>query len=120
MKIDFVFAELPHPDSPNLSIAELANILESKYKVIENFDKHVSNRLDEFIRSDFKKRQKLNPQRIAEWLKNQWRDYIISGKAGFTVASQQRGDPAFVDTSAYYLSCQPVLIFTEAEKRKYL
>lgn len=120
MKIDFVFPELPHPDSSGLSIAELANILESKYQVIETFDKHISKKLDEFMKSDFKKRQKLNPQRIAEWLKNQWRDYIISGKAGFTIASQKRGDPAFVHTSSYYLGCQPILVFTEAEKKKYL
>lgn len=120
MKIDFVFPELPHPDSPGLSVAELANILESKYDVIQTFTKATEPKLLDFIKTNFKRRNKLNPQSIQEWLKNQWRDYIISGKAGFTIASQKRGDPAFVNTSSYYLGCQPVLIFTSEEKKKYL
>lgn len=120
MKIDFVFPELPHPDSPELSIAELANILESKYDVIQTFTKRIEPKLIDTIKANFKRRNKLSPQVIQEWLKNQWRDYIISGKAGFTIASQKRGDPAFVNTSAYYLGCQPRLIFTEKEKKKYL
>lgn len=120
MKIDFVFPELPHPDSPELSVAGLANILESKYAVIQTFTKRINLKLTEFIQTNYKRRNKLNPQSIQEWLKNQWRDYIISGKAGFTIAAQKRGDPAFVNTSAYYLGCQPILIFTDKEKRKYL
>lgn len=119
MRIDFVFPELSHPSSPDLTIAELANILESKYQVIEDFNKHMEKKLKDFIKKDFQRRQKLNLQRIAEWLKMQWREYIISGKAGFTIAAQKRGDPAFVETSSYYLGCQPTLVLSDKEKKKY-
>lgn len=115
-----MFPELSHPSSPELTIAELASILESKYQVIEDFNKHINKKLKDFIKKDYQKRQKLNLQRITEWLKMQWREYIISGKAGFTVAAQKRGDPAFVETSSYYLGCQPTLILSEKEKKRYV
>ena len=115
-----MFPELSHPSSPELTIAELAGILESKYQVIEDFNKHIDKKLKDFIKKDYQKRQRLNLQRITEWLKMQWREYIISGKAGFTVAAQKRGDPAFVETSSYYLGCQPTLILSEKEKKRYV
>lgn len=115
-----MFPELSHPSSPELTIAELANILEAKYQVIEDFNKHIDKKLKDFIKKDYQKRQRLNLQRITEWLKMQWREYIISGKAGFTIAAQKRGDPAFVETSSYYLGCQPTLILSEREKKKYV
>lgn len=119
MTIYFTYPELPHPNAPDLTILELAKILESKYHILEDF---VDRTKPSFIRklsSMYKQRGKLNQQVCEEWLKAEWRDYIISGKAGFTVASQKRGDPAFVQTSAYYLGMQPKLKVSREERIKY-
>lgn len=119
MIIYFTYPELPHPNSPELTILELAKILESKYHVLENFVNRTKPLFIKKLYSMYKQRGKLNQQVCEEWLKAEWREYIISGKAGFTVASHERGDPAFVQTSAYYLGMQPKLSLSRAERKKY-
>lgn len=115
MKVEFHLPELPHPNSKDLTILELGQILESKYHVIENFTKFIIDDFKKHLLNRFTERGVISQESAQEWLKNQWREYIISGQAGFTAASKERGDPAFVETSSYYLSVQPKFVFERDE-----
>lgn len=115
MKVEFHLPELPHPNSKDLTILELGQILEKKFHVIENFTKFIVDDFKSMLLSRFNERGVISRESAQEWLKNQWREYIISGRAGFTAASKERGDPAFVETSAYYLSVQPKFVFERDE-----
>lgn len=117
MKVEFHLPELPHPNSKDLTILELGQILEKKYHVIENFTKFIVDDFKHMLLERFTERGAISQESAQEWLKNQWREYIISGQAGFTAASQERGDPAFVETSSYYLSVQPKFVFERDEMR---
>lgn len=120
MFINFNFPELKHPNSKNLSIKEVATVLEGKYHVIENFIEKIEIKLNKHIKNMYDRKKTLHIKSLEEWLKNEWREYVLTGQAGFTAASQKRGDPAFIDTSSYYLGCQPVFVLTKKEKEKYI
>lgn len=117
MIVHFTFVEMPHPNAEGLTIFELAQILEGKYHICEHFTDMIQEKLLQQVGKMLNRSVSIHAQALQEWLKNEWREYIISGKAGFTAASAARGDPAFVETSAYYLSMQPELEFTAEEKK---
>lgn len=116
MRIDYTFPELKHPNFDG-EILELARILEGKYHILREFSKKVRPKLEKYAKKVLMRKNAKIELLLQEYLKNEWRNYIITGQAGFSVAAQKRGDPAYVDTSAYYLGCQPVCILTEKEKR---
>lgn len=117
MIIDFTFTEMAHPGSEELSVLGLAKILESKYNICENFTNYIREKLLKRMDDQINKFGYIQNAAIQSWLQNEWREYIISGKAGYTAASAGRGDPAFVDSSTYYLSMQPIFIYDKNEEK---
>lgn len=114
MRVEFTFPDIQHPNG-DITIRELATILESKYHILENFSSYIIKAFSERFLTQLQKR-KVQKVALEEWLKNEWRQYIIGGKTGVkTNAALFRGDPSFVDTSSYYLSMQPRLIFNYKE-----
>lgn len=111
LRIDFTFPDIQHPKG-DVTILELAKILEAKYHIIENF---CSYAIPKFQKERLGKIFVKGKQAFAneqEWLKNEWRQYLIGGKTGVqTQAALFRGDPSFIDTSAYYLALEPIFKF---------
>lgn len=116
MQIDFVWPEIQHPKG-EVSVLELARILESKYHIVENFCSYI---MEDFQKRSLPKILKNGKEAFVaeqEWLKNEWRQYIIGGKTGVqTNAALFRGDQSFIDTSAYYLSMQPYFKLDKVDK----
>lgn len=115
MEIKFNFPEVQHP-SGSLAVSELASILESKYGVVQKFCAAKQEKLENKIVEMFNKNGRIHLAGLQDWIKAEWREHVISGKAGFSAAAQSRGDPAFVDTSSYYLSLQPQCVPSKEEK----
>lgn len=111
LQIDFTFPDIQHPKG-DATVLEVAKILEAKYRIIENFCKYAIPKLQEKRLDKLLKRGEAAFVSEQEWLKNEWRQYIIGGQTGVkTQAALFRGDPSFIDTSAYYLSLQPIFKF---------
>ena len=102
---------IPYPQGSDTS--SVAQKLEDEYKIFERFANDIDDELQEkflfFLKrylGDF------NPQAFQEactmtsfWLTDRWRTYIENAEHGFkTKASQNRGDPAFIDTTAFYMN----------------
>lgn len=111
IQIDFTFPDIQHPKG-DVTVLEVAKLLEAKYHILENFCTYIIPKFQE------KRINKLILKGEAafvseqEWLKNEWREYLIGGKTGVTTqAALFRGDPSFIDTSSYYLSMQPIFKF---------
>lgn len=115
MEIKFNFAEAQHP-SGNVTIAELASILEGKYGIIKMFCEAKRPKLEGRIVEMYNRSGKIHLRTLQDWIKMEWREYVISGRAGFSAAAQSRGDPAFVDTSSYYLALQPECVPSKEER----
>lgn len=117
MRVYYNAPELPHPGSRDITVVELAQILESKYKLLERFTKAVEPKFMAYLRKIINRGHKgLNLAQINEFFKSEWREYILDGAHGImTEAARERGDPSFVDTSAYYLGITPEVEFSKEE-----
>lgn len=117
MKVNFTFPEIQHP-SGEKTILEVAMILEGKYHILENFSKYILESFKGRLLKQLKRVNGFNKHSLEEWLKHEWREYIIGGKTGVsTNAALFRNDPSFIDTSSYYLSMQPKLLFNDKEAK---
>lgn len=112
MRLVFETSELPHPNSNGETIYEVSLELEKRYKVLQHFFNYIEKDLIKRLQQDVKRGKKINKERINEWVKNRWRQWILDGNYGIvTKASQRRGNQSFVDTGAYYMSMYPKLEF---------
>lgn len=105
VEIVFLEPDRLHPHSDSQSISDVGKALEARYHIIENFCKdnydYILARLSElYLRESSQDRA----NRILESdIRAKWRDYILQQLHGMsTKASRERGDPAFVDSGAYY------------------
>lgn len=115
MRVEFRFPELQHP-AGDKTIKEVASILEGKYHILEGFSKYIAKTFATRLSKQLGRVGGFNKKSLEDWLKHEWREYIIGGKTGVqTNAALFRNDPSFIDTSSYYLSMQPKLIFNEKE-----
>lgn len=91
---------------------KVAEKLENRYGLCERFFNFISQDLESkfmyFLERDL---ERLGVEKAfenacffsSEWLTNEWRMYIEQAKTGITTkASQERGDPSFIDTANYY------------------
>lgn len=116
MTIDFMEPERLHSNSDTLTTADLAKILESKYKLVQKFTQHIESRLmsritqviSRFIEKGVYKEKSLEKmlnQQVGGWLQNEWRNYINSGIHGIkTQISKKQERQSFVDTGDYFKS----------------
>ena len=90
---------------------EVAEKLEKRYGLCERFFNFISQDLENKFMYYFERVLKLGVEKAfenacffsSEWLTNEWRMYIEQAKTGIiTKASQERGDPSFIDTANYY------------------
>lgn len=100
---------VPYPKGSDTG--RVAEKLEKRYKIFERFAEAIDSELQEkFIFFLERYLGDFNPQafqeacRMAEfWLNDRWRTYIELAEHGVkTKASQERGDPAFIDTTFFY------------------
>lgn len=111
MKVTFNWHDTIHPNSDNLSTVELAQILEDKYNIVENFSKYAEPLIDKKIVEWLLSGRRVITSRINNELQQMWREYARAGKLGVSKAAEDRGDPAFVDTSTYMLNMMPMVKF---------
>ena len=112
ISIHFLEPDRLHTGSDNLTTAELAYILEKKYKLIDRFTKSIKNKLyqrvEVIISRNMDKPTKwefLFNRDLSGWLQNEWREFINKGNYGvITKSSQKRGTQPFVDTGDYFKS----------------
>lgn len=114
--IELVFIERVEPYVKGSDTGEVALKLEREYEVCKRFSEFISKDLeDKFFfylgrEKDWAKGFSNALFLTSNWLTNEWRTYIEMAKHGLTTkASQKRGDPAFVDTRAYYRNMQVML-----------
>lgn len=113
MRLIFETSELPHPNSTNgETIYDVSIELEKRYKIVKHFFNYIEQDLIKKIETDSKRGKRINKDRINEWVKNRWRQWILDGNYGIvTKASVERGNQSFVDTGAYYMSMYPKIEF---------
>ncbi|EGV1470929.1 hypothetical protein JF110_001654 [Campylobacter jejuni] len=105
LEIVYEAPDILHPNSDTSTISEVAIFIESKYKLLYNFSIFIKpkllTKLSEYIlfnKNDWK-------FLIQEWLKGEWRDYIVEQLHHIKTKSSILDDrEAFIDTGAYYKS----------------
>lgn len=105
--ISFIAPEMLHPSGNSTSISDVALVLEAKYKIVESFSAFVYNRIEEKITSYSLKGSKNWSVRLSEWVKDEWRTYIVEQLHRIqTKKAFEEGRESFIDTGAYYRSLQ--------------
>lgn len=121
LEIELLEPERVHTNSNTITTATLAFILEAKYKILQNFYKHIARSLEAraasitqdvimdttrkvynrvSIEAEFNKR-------LGAWLQNEWRTYIVSEAHGIkTKAARDADRQSFIDTGDYFKSLQ--------------
>lgn len=118
MQIQFSFPSTLHP-SGDISVLELANILESRYEPVYHFLKNNQEKINKKLENEIQRREQISAHKVCEWLKEEWRNYARAGKlADGTHAHFKRIDGRpLIDTQTYFLGLQPVIVFTDAERK---
>lgn len=105
-------------DADKKTIYDLAVELEDRYNIIHKFIVAYKSETEEIIRKELllsffhKKSQEEFESAVIDNIRTLWRTFILNAEHGMTTkASESRGDPAFVDTSDYYLSLEPGFIY---------
>lgn len=110
----------PYVDGGNTG--DVAVELEERFDVGKRFVEFIEKDLESKFMSNYEtelKRSNYDFERaldktlflVSQWLTKEWREYILLAKHGMTTkASQKRGDPAFVDTGAYFQNMQIRLV----------
>ena len=106
MKIQFVEPAMMHPGGDGVEIAEVALFLEHKYELCSRFIEYIRPQLIKQASRYLLNTTRNDPFFLLEnWLKNEWRDYIIDELHGIkTKAAEKESRESFVDTGAYYRS----------------
>lgn len=114
--LELVFVERVEPYATGSDTGKVAVKLERIYKVCKRFYEFILNDLENKLFFYISREKNLDEGFsnalffTSNWLTNEWRSYIEMAKHGLkTKASQERGDPAFLDTGAYYMNMQVVL-----------
>lgn len=120
LSIEFTSPQMLHPNSDEITVADLSFILEKKYHLLEKFGELYQDKICErfatlSLRSlerskdftiDKKQILRVLEQDIQEW----WREYIVEAQHGLTTkASEQRGSEPFIDTGAYFRNIRVIL-----------
>lgn len=114
MKIVYIAPEVKHNED-NITTFELATILEKKYHLLEKFTEDKQSKITNYVLTLIK-RGGIDEVVLNEFIKGEWREWLIGGGSKIiTQAAMERGDPSFIDTSLYYLSVQPQVIFNKKE-----
>lgn len=120
--ISIVGIENVRPYVDGSDTGEVAFKLEERFEVGERFIQFIEPSLEAKFMStyetelkrfnyDFDKAFERALFLTSQWLTKEWREYILLAKHGLTTkASQKRGDPAFVDTGAYFQNMQVRMI----------
>lgn len=119
MTIDFTFPNSKHPNSPDLSVLDLAIILEAEYNIIEQFCEDNIKQIIKSIIGGLKANGEINLQQLNADIKDLWYRYGSKNKfnEGISLKAQKEGRPAFVDTSTYMLGMMPDSKLNDDEKR---
>lgn len=100
---------IPYTEGGNTG--EVAEELESKFKLCERFFNFIAKELEGKFMHFLQRDLKLGVEKAfdnacfftSNWLTNEWRLYIELAKTGIvTKASQGRDTPSFIDTGNYY------------------
>ncbi|HDZ5057801.1 TPA: hypothetical protein RTG63_001664 [Campylobacter jejuni] len=103
LEIVYESPDMLHPNSDYQTISDVANFLEDKYHLLQNFSIYIKpkllKKLSEYILSNKNNWDFL----LSEWLKGEWRDYIVEQLHHIkTKLSQMEDREAFINTGAYY------------------
>lgn len=97
--------------SGDTDTGEVAEKLQKRYKICELFFRDISQSMEDKFNSLLERNLRGSSRKgfentlfvMSQWLTNEWRDYIELAKHNLTTkASQERGDPAFIDTGNFY------------------
>lgn len=112
--ITFIEPDTLHPNSNRATIADVANILEHKYHLLEKFcDKYKPFFLKRFLRLVTESADVKSFVILEQDIQSAWRDFIVEGEHGLTTkASQKRGSEPFIDTGAYFRDMSVKVEFT--------
>ena len=120
LTITFTSPRMLHPNSDEITIADLSVILEKKYHLLEKFGELYQDKICERFATlalrnlerskgfdiDKPRILRILEQDIQEW----WREYIVDAEHGLeTKASKERGSEPFIDTGAYFRNIRVVL-----------
>lgn len=120
LTITFTSPRMLHPNSDEITIADLSVILEKKYHLLEKFGELYQDKICERFATlalrnlerskgfdiDKPRILRILEQDIQEW----WREYIVDAQHGLeTKASKERGSEPFIDTGAYFRNIRVVL-----------
>lgn len=101
LHLEFLAPSRMHPNSDSITIADLANILEGKYHLLEKFTElHEPEIIEYALTCLYDDRgEKL----INEFVKNKWREFILREMHGLkSKVSTEEHRTSFVQTQAYY------------------
>lgn len=122
LKVSFVEPRTLHPNSDEITIADLASILEHKYHLIEKFNDKYSEKIADrfttlYLRAFEKEKDAKKPVNLARILRvleqdiqEFWREFIVDAEHGLTTkASTERGSEPFIDTGAYFRNMRCII-----------
>lgn len=120
LTITFSEPETVHPNSDEITVADLASILESRYHLVEKFcdlyNKQIADKFAErYLRALEKSKDTyIDVARILcileQDIQELWREYIVDAEHGLqTKASTERGSEPFIDTGAYFRNMRCIL-----------
>lgn len=120
--IQFTSPDLMHPkggndESEQKTILEVARSIEKRYKLIEIFVSMYKDKFEKIIADEMARILKGKTVdavkgTIQEKIKNDWRRFVQNQEHGImTKAAMDREGTSFIETTAYYLSLQPKVIF---------
>lgn len=119
MKISFDYPLIIHPNSDDLSVVELARILEKRNEICLNFSKYITKKLNQRLINLIKHGVEISELDLQSWIKNEWAEYGLSGKFGKSLKAIKEGRQPFIDTGTYMEGMQPFIIWNK-EELKYL
>lgn len=112
MKIAYLETETPRKSG--ISNAELAQILEAKYHLLQKFSDYAINEIIDYVLSFGIELESLSLAEfntIESMIQDKWRDYIELGLHNIkSKYAESEGRTAFIDTQKYYLGIVPKII----------
>lgn len=107
MEIVFLEPDTPHPSSNQVTNYEVASELEERFKLCERFTDFIlpalEKRIEDHLLYASDTEFDLHLGRLEDWLKGEWRNYIVNEKHGIkTKSAKDRGGKSFIITTSYY------------------
>lgn len=119
MIIEFYNLDVPHENGGG-TISEVAQSLERRYGIISIFTRKIESKFKDYLIKEVLRFREVDMQMIEEWIRNEWREFIIGAGTGIvTKAAQENGRQSFIDTGGYYENMYMQIKF-EGEELKFL